>query len=208
MISGLGGNGQAPSGGKGIDVVETWHDMVISSIELGQQIENHCRTTGERFDRLLVIARGGLFTGNILARVLGFEAPEVYNMSIKTYREKERTGEVDLGQAPTPQEVDGHHWLSTDEVFDTGETAKFVDGYLWQNGAANVRTAANNYKPAKAAAGSGFKPDFYVRSNEPVWVHFPWEGLEKIGEGSVVRDISSTGQKLPLIQFEKPVIDS
>lgn len=166
---------------------ETWENMYDMSVELAGIIEQHCRYTGERFDAMLVVPRGGYYPANIVSRELGFSAPHLLHACVGSYQaaSRQRAGGFALGQMPTREQLAGKNILIVEEVCDTGQTLDFLYKFLKENGAQLVRTGVLYHKPGQSQ--TGFQPDWAVKSTED-WIVYPWEDPhEDIGQHSVVR---------------------
>jgi hypoxanthine phosphoribosyltransferase len=158
-------------------IQESWDDIYKKSVELAELIKNHCEETGERFDAMVVVPRGGYYPANIVSRRLGFEADDMLHASIGSYKQGStgRLPDFQLGQMPTDKEVKGKNLLIIDEVCDTGYTLEFLMKHLKKQGAALVRSGVLHYKPSLSR--TGFKPDWSVATTDK-WVVYPWEADE------------------------------
>jgi hypoxanthine phosphoribosyltransferase len=164
---------------------ETWDSVYDKSVALAQTIEKHCRGTGEAFDALVVVPRGSYYPANIVSRELGFGAPDLLHACIGTYAKgtTRRTGEFELGQMPSDDQVRGKNLLIIEEVCDKGHTLQFLTDRLKGQGANLIRTGVLHYKPGQSE--TGFKPDWYMgETNE--WIVYPWEPNEQAGFNSIV----------------------
>lgn len=158
---------------------ETWDSAYEKSIKLASMIDNHCRETGERFDVMVVVPRGGYYPVNIISRELGFGPTDLIHACIGTYKTASATrNNFELGQMPTAKQVAGKNILVIEEVCDTGHTLDFLTYYLKKAGAGLVRTAVLHYKPGKSE--TGYKPDWACETTEQ-WVIYPWEVHEQSG---------------------------
>jgi hypoxanthine phosphoribosyltransferase len=161
----------------------TWKQANALSLALVRQIDTHCKDTGERFDRIVTVPRGGLHVATFVSRAFRIEAPEILNMSLTSY-DREATssaGTFRRGQEPAQPEVEGLRILVPDDVVDSGKTEKEIKMRLCDMGAITVRLASLHDKPDRHEVD--VSPDFVaavVRGN--VWIHYPWEELEEILE--------------------------
>jgi hypoxanthine phosphoribosyltransferase len=165
---------------------ENWNSVYELSVGLASRIEEQCKLTGEQFDKLVVLPRGAYYPANIVARELGFEAPELIHFGVKSYKAgtTERIGRFEYGQVPRPEEVEGLDLLIIEEVCDTGHTLSHVSDLLTLAGAGLVRTGVLHYKPGQSE--TGFTPDWFMVKTE-AWIDYPWEKNERKGATSVVR---------------------
>ncbi len=162
----------------------TWEDVHDKSVNLAELIKNHCQKIGERFDYLVVVPRGGYYPANIISRRLGFEADDILQASIGSYKQgsTDRLPDFRLGQMPSDAEVKGKQLLIIDEVCDTGSTHAFLAKHLKEQGATLVRAGVLHYKPTLSR--SGFEPDWSVATTDK-WVIYPWEADETTDASTV-----------------------
>lgn len=151
-------------------------------------VEQHCLDTGERFDALVVVPRGGYHVGNILSREFGFTATHLIHACLSSYDvgETQRRKGFEYGQMPTPEEVEGKDLLIIEEVVDTGNTLLHLRDLLKLAGAGIVRSAALHHKPGRSE--TGVVPDFFVEETDK-WIVYPWEPNEQRGKLSIVRKV-------------------
>jgi len=164
---------------------ESWDSVYQKSIDLAHMIEAHCKATGENFDLMLVVPRGGYYPANIVARELGFSSVAIIHASVGSYEDQSsQQTDFQLGQMPTREQVTGKNILIIDEVCDTGQTLQFLNHYLKEQGAELVRTGVLHHKPTQSQ--TGFVPDWTVETTDK-WIVYPWEPHEVPGLSSVVR---------------------
>lgn len=158
--------------------MESWDDVHEQSIKLASLIKNHCKDTGEKFDGIVVIPRGGYYPASIVSWELGFGAVSMLNASIGSYgsSESNRQAEFELGQMPSKADVESKNLLIIDEVCDTGNTLEFLTKWLKEQGAGQVRSGVLHYKSQQSQ--TGYKPDWYVVQTDK-WIVYPWESHEK-----------------------------
>jgi hypoxanthine phosphoribosyltransferase len=164
----------------------SWDDVYKQSVELAEKIEAYCKETGDQFDTMLVLPRGGYYPGNIVSRELGFPSVNLVHASIGSYDDAStrQRDEFQLGQMPPSEQIKNKHVLIIDEVCDTGKTLKFLQDYLVKQGAAEVKTGVLHYKPSMSK--TDFKPDWYIGETDK-WIVYPWEPHEEHGLQSVAR---------------------
>jgi hypoxanthine phosphoribosyltransferase len=129
--------------------------------------------SGNSYDRLVPLAKGGLTWVRELADLLKIDA--VSTTRIKSYNGVGSSTPPRILQ-PLADPVAGEKVLIFDEVVDTGETIRVARQYLGIMGAANIGVAALCYKPH-----SSFKPDYFAFETSG-WVVFPHEIREFIDE--------------------------
>jgi hypoxanthine phosphoribosyltransferase len=161
-------------------LVETWESMDRKTYELADLIAEWCKEDGLRFDNMVIIPKGGYHLGSLLPEMLGFRNNQLLHTSIQTYIEgtQRRSGEYELGQMPTKQELGGKDLLLVDDVWDSGKTLQFIKKYLLDHGAKSVKIAVVYYKPTKSLVEG--KPDFFVAETDK-WVAHPWENARDNG---------------------------
>lgn len=156
-------------------LAETWEGICQKSVALANLVKEAMASDERmRFDRVVVIPRGGYVPALIVAKRLGYSSQELLHFSVSSYEEETRkqSSHFRLGQLPTKKEVDGLKLLVIDDVCDTGETLQFVTSYLHNLGADKVCTGVLHYKPSQSTGG--FKPDWFIAETDQ-WVTYPWE---------------------------------
>ena len=151
-------------------VCPTWDQMGLFNFDLAKQIIR----SGQSFDRLIALARGGWTWARDLADAL--KIPELSSVRIKSYTGVNEFDEPRIVQ-PLTDSINGEKILLFDEVIDSGATIRKAQEYLGVMGAQDVKTGALCDKPH-----SEIEPDFFAFSTE-TWVVFPHEIREFI-EGS------------------------
>lgn len=148
--------------------------------------------TGNKYDGVIVVARGGSEPGNNVARLMGFDAIAWQGVSLSSYVKgkpgvKYTQEELDelaaqgftvrdkfvFGQTPDDIHVVGNRLLVIDEVCDSGLTHSILEKYLLERGARAVDTAVLHYKPTKTE--TGFVPKYYAEYRQNGWLHYQWE---------------------------------
>lgn len=147
-------------------LVVSWPSLHTETFELAQAIEE----SGEKFDLIVAIARGGLTISHMLSDFLRLP---ITSFTITSYH--------DLKQHSTPivtfrlgDELRGKRLLLVDDVSDTGKTFTRGVEYLREVGAENVRTVALFVKPH-----TEFTPDYHGREVSE-WVVFPYDMRETV----------------------------
>lgn len=143
-------------------VCPDWDQMGLFNFNLAKQIIQ----SGQSFDRLVALARGGWTWARDLADAL--KIPELSSMRIKSYTDVQDSGEPKISQ-PLTDSVGGERILLFDEVVDSGKTIEKALEYLKVMGARETQTAALCYKPR-----SCFRPDYFAFDTK-AWVVFPHE---------------------------------
>lgn len=163
-----------------------WQEVFNMAMDLAGQIETHCVKTGERFDAMVVVPRGGYNPASVVSYKLGFSAVDLLHACIGTYAggESDWSGEYHVGQMPLPEQIKGKNLLIIEEVCDRGRTLKYLTEFLAKNGAKKVCTGVLHYKPGQSL--TGFKPDWSVEETED-WIVYPWEVPEINGQSTAVK---------------------
>lgn len=148
-------------------VCPNWEQMGRVSFELSKQIEE----SGQKFDRLIALAKGGWTWARTTVDNLGIE--QMSSIRVKSYTGVNSNEKIKLIQ-PLTDLVNGERILIYDDVADSGETLKFAKDYVIGAGAKEVMTATLCSKPR-----SCISPDFYGFETR-AWVIFPHETREFI----------------------------
>lgn len=148
-------------------VSPTWEQMGEYTFRLAKEILD----SGEKFDRVVALAKGGWTWARTLMDYLGID--EISSVRFKSYQGINEASEPQLVQ-PLTDSIHGQNILLFDEVIDTGTTIKKASEYLKLMGAKKITTASLCYKPH-----SCIKPSFYA-FDTIAWVIFPHEIRETI----------------------------
>ncbi len=143
-------------------VCPTWDQMGTYNFALARQIIE----SGQSFDRIVALARGGWTWARDLADAL--KIPELSSVRIISYTGVNESREPKIVQ-PLTDPIGGERVLLFDEVIDSGRTVIKAQKYLKEMGAEEIQTAALCYKPRSIV-----RPDFFAFSTD-AWVVFPHE---------------------------------
>lgn len=143
-------------------VSPSWNQMGEFTFHLSQDIIE----SGEKFDRVVALAKGGWTWARTLVDYIGVD--EVSSLRIKSYTGVKESTEPQITQ-PLADPVLGQNVLLFDEVIDSGKTVRKACEYLKMMGVKKLTTACLCYKPR-----SIIKPDFYAFKTS-AWVVFPHE---------------------------------
>jgi len=134
--------------------------------------------SGESFDKILCLARGGVRVGDVLSRI--FDLP-LGILATSSYREAAgtRQGELDIAQfiTITRGTLEGKVLL-VDDMVDTGLTFNRVREHLLRQFPAitELRSAVLWWKGHAQAT-----PDFYVQKLDTnPWIHQPFEEYDSL----------------------------
>lgn len=116
-----------------------------------------------KWEGIVVITRGGMIPGAIIARELGMRL--IDSISVRTYSYQEITDEpVVLNDVTATKEGEG--FLLVDDLVDTGKTARFVRERLPKAHFATVYA-----KPE----GKPLVDTFVTEVSQDTWIYFPWD---------------------------------
>ena len=144
----------------------SWKQFQADTFQLAQKVI----ASGEKFDRIIAISRGGLVTARMLSDFLDLQ---ISVFSLVSYQA--------IGQPSHPRVVEelsitikDERILLVDEIADTGKS--FIVGvkYLQDFQPKKIMTLALYIKPK-----TSFKPDYWQVSTQD-WVIFPYEVKETI----------------------------
>lgn len=159
-------------GGKNFYIAPSWDQLGHLSFKLAKQILKK----GSRYDRIIVIAKGGLTWSRVLADYLMI--PDIETIRVRLYRGIGKTFKKPQILQDIKANIEGERILLFDDVADSGQTLEFVEKLLKKQGAKSIDTAALFYKPASKTI-----PNFYDHQTD-AWIVFPHELREFIEETS------------------------
>lgn len=160
------------NGGKTFFIAPSWDQLGHLCFKLGKQIHQ----AGNTYDRIVVIAKGGLTWSRVLADYLNI--PNIEAIRVKMYRGIGKTFKKPEILQPVKADIEGEKILLFDDVADSGQTLEFVKNLLTKDGAREVDTATLFYK-----SSSKITPDFFDHQTD-AWIVFPHEIREFIDETS------------------------
>jgi hypoxanthine phosphoribosyltransferase len=142
----------------------TWNDVDALIDCLIPQIEG-------TFDALLMITRGGIVPGGILAEAMDIRT--VLTAAVHFEASVERQMALPLfHQFPRDDLLAGKRVLIVDDVWASGRTAKAVRGRVAAAGA-RPAVAVLHYKPGRSLLRD-VGPDYYAALTD-AWILYPWE---------------------------------
>ncbi len=140
----------------------SFDDVARLVVELGERLR------GEH-DLMLVITRGGLIPGGILAYLVGIK--NILAAAVEFYDDDgQRRPEPTFHQFPSAVLLQGKRVLIVDEVWDSGRTIQAVTRRVHEAGGLPT-TAVLHFKPGRNEVG--VRPDHYVVETDE-WVSYPW----------------------------------
>jgi uncharacterized protein len=144
----------------------TWQQFHQDVFELSKKVE----ASGQNFDRIICIDRGGAMVARFLSDFLGLK---ISSFVMVAYKE--------VGKLSYPQimeelktDINDERVLLVDEIIDSGSSFEVALEYLQKLQPQKIMTLAPYIKPI-----SRFKPDFWQVETSK-WVVFPYEVRETI----------------------------
>jgi len=140
----------------------TFDDVARLVVDLAERLR-------DRHDLMLVITRGGLIPGGILAYLAGYK--NIVVAAVEFYDDDGRRGaEPAFHQFPSAELLQGRTVLIVDEVWDSGRTIEAVTRRVREAGGIPT-TAVLHYKPGRSEVDA--RPDHHVVETDD-WVVYPW----------------------------------
>ena len=133
----------------------SYHDIHTDCIELAKKIKKKYKP-----EKLILISRGGLIPGSIIANYLGIQDVDV--IALKTYADRRRSKEIKVYKRIKSEKK----LVVIDDLVDSGETAKIVKEMM-----------PNSKFVVLYAKTSGKKQaDLHLYDfKDSDWLVFPWE---------------------------------
>ena len=133
----------------------SYHDIHTDCIELAKKIKKKYKP-----EKLILISRGGLIPGSIIANYLGIQDVDV--IALKTYADRKRSKEIKVYKRIKSEKK----LIVIDDLVDSGETAKIVKEMM-----------PNSKFVVLYAKTSGKKQaDLHLYDfKDSDWLVFPWE---------------------------------
>jgi hypothetical protein len=140
----------------------SFDDIARLVVELGERLRG-------QHDLMLVITRGGLIPGGILAYLVGMK--NILAAAVEFYDDDgRRRPEPTFHQFPSAALLHDKRVLIVDEVWDSGRTIQAVRRRVDEAGGIPT-TAVLHFKPGRNEVGA--RPDHYVVETDE-WVSYPW----------------------------------
>ena len=160
----------------------TWQDIDRLVDELLPQIAG-------KFDAILMITRGGIILGGLLAEALDIR--DVLTAAVEFPRdpELEKLAWPTFLQFPSDALLRGRRILILDDVWDSGRTINTVRGRVEAAGGKPV-TCVLHFKPSRSLFPHR-RPDYYGAVTDR-WIVYPWE-IDRGGDlAKLIPDLSLT----------------
>ena len=133
----------------------SYHDIHTDCIELAKKIKKKYKP-----EKLILISRGGLIPGSIIANYLGIQDVDV--IALKTYTDRKRLKEIKVYKRIKSEKK----LVVIDDLVDSGETAKIVKEMMPNSKFAVLYAKTSGKKQA----------DLHLYNfKDSDWLVFPWE---------------------------------
>ncbi|RME83762.1 MAG: phosphoribosyltransferase [Caldilineae bacterium] len=125
-----------------------------------------------QFDIMLLITRGGIIPGGMLAESLDIKDVLVASVEFPKDPGIDTLAWPTFSQFPSDTLLRGRRVLVVDDVWDSGRTINTVRGRVEAAGG-QPKTCVLHYKPARSRFPER-EPDFYAAITDR-WIIYPWE---------------------------------
>ncbi len=146
----------------------SWQDFGDHVLALARKIIE----SGETFDRLIALAKGGTAIARPLADLCDIQ--ELSSIQIEFYTGIAKTAKIPVITQSLPVKIKDERVLVIDDIADSGETLILATNYIRQHGVRDLHTATLVTK-----SWTKFQPDYSYHQTD-AWVVFPWEARETI----------------------------
>lgn len=164
----------------------TWQQFHQDVFKLAKKVGE----SGQKFDRIVCIDRGGAVVARFLSDFLGLK---ISSFVMVAYKEVGKLSHPKIVEE-LKTEIKGENILLVDEIIDSGSSFEVAVEYLQNLGPNKIVTLAPYIKPI-----SRFKPDFWQVKTDK-WVVFPYEVRETIKD--VTRILSKQGKSKEEIKMQ------
>lgn len=167
-------------------IAPSWEQMGVLCFNLAKLINK----SGNRYDRVVALAKGGWTWARALVDYLGIE--ELDSVRVKMYEGIGKRMDKPQIVQPLTSSILGERILVFDDVADTGSTVEAAKDYLKREGAKSVDTATLFFKPT-----SQIEPDFFIHKTD-AWIVFPHEireFIEETGRAWIKKGLTKTAIK-------------
>lgn len=142
---------------------------------IARDVSRKIRSSGFRPDMIVALARGGLVPARIMSDFLEIKdlaAIKVEHWGITASPDKKARLKY-----PITVELDGKNVLIVDDITDTGDSLLLALEHIRSLHPLEVRTATLQH-----IRGAKCKPDFFGEElNDWVWIIYPWNFMEDLG---------------------------
>lgn len=143
-----------------------WCDVENDIRDLGDKI----RASGEKFDAILGISRGGLVPAMLLSDSL--DQHNLATIQMRLYKNGKKQESLEILDWPA-KSMEGKNVLIVDDISDTGETLTQLKAWLATQKVSGFKIACLHAKEKTTV-----KPDFYSRDINGGWICYPWNKRE------------------------------
>ena len=148
----------------------TWSEALKMCYTLASKV----LSSGEEFDIIIAISRGGLVPARIVSDVLAID--ELHVIRSRFWGIGKTIHKEPILDINSDLMLEGKRVLVVDEVVDTGATMSKVVKVVRGLGASKVKSATLHYKVT-----SSFTPDYFVvKVLEWAWILYPWSLSETL----------------------------
>lgn len=133
------------------------------------------------FDSMVVITRGGIIPGGLLAEALGLHHILIAAVDFPSTERAGLMAWPSFLQFPATELLQGRRALIVDDVWGSGRTSTAVKGRVEAAGAEGF-TCVMHFNPYRSLFSKS-KPDFYAATTD-VYIVYPWEmdrGTKRFG---------------------------
>lgn len=141
-----------------IELLLDWHEVHHMAKELCAKL----RASGQSWDRIIAVTRGGMVPACIVARELDMRV--IDTVSVESYAHQDQS-EAKILKSPQ-HDGTGKGLLIVDDLSDTGNTFAALRKQL-----PDATYACLYVKPQ----GKGFADIYAVEVTQNTWIYFPWE---------------------------------
>ncbi len=146
----------------------SWSRLQQDVFTLAKRVEE----SGQKFDRLVCIERGGTIVSRLLSDFLDLPTSGFVMVSYKEFNQLSQPIIAEKLKA----DIKGERILLVDEIVDSGTTFRLALKYLKEHQPASIKTFAPYIKPTTKK-----NPDYWLVKTDQ-WVVFPYEVRETVDD--------------------------
>lgn len=146
----------------------SWSRLQQDVLTLAKKV----RESGQEFDRLVCIERGGTIISRLLSDFLKLPTSGFVMVSYKEFNQVSQPIIAEELKA----DIKGERILLVDEIVDSGTTLRLALKYLQESQPAEIKTFAPYIKPSTKT-----EPDYWLVKTDQ-WVVFPYEIRETVND--------------------------
>lgn len=161
----------------------TWQQFHQDVFDLAKKVEE----SGQKFDRIICIDRGGAMVARFLSDFLGLK---ISSFVMVAYKEVGKLSHPKIMEE-LKADIKDEKVLLVDEIIDSGSSFEVALDYLQKFQPKEIMTLAPYVKPI-----SRFEPDFWQVKTDK-WVVFPYEVRETIKDVTkILREQGKSGGEI------------